>query len=58
MAAENQAHKDLGKAVSDTQSPARGILAEAEAKRLAQKSQPKSVDFVKGGVQSASEGAV
>ena len=57
--AEQPAHsKDLEAAVLDTQSPARGLLKEAEAERLSHVSQPSSVKFVSGGTQPASEGAI
>ena len=52
------ASQDLGKAVLDTGSPARGLLKEAEAKRLAHLPQPGNLEFVKGGVQPASEGKI
>ena len=52
------ARQDLGEAVLDTKSPARGLLKEAEAKRLAHLPQAGNLEFRKGGIQPASEGAI
>ena len=46
-------------AMLDANSPARGLLKRAEAERLAHVTEPKnSIEFVKGGTQPASEGAI
>ena len=57
-AATSTATQNLKEAVLDTQSPARGLLKEAEAERLAHLPKPRNLEFVKGGIQPASEGAI
>ena len=49
---------ELEAAVLDTHSPARGVLKELEADRLAHLPGTAHIDFVKGPSQGAGEGAV
>ena len=49
---------ELEAAVLDTHSPARGVLKELEADRLAHLPGTPHIDFVKGPSQGAGEGAV